>query len=173
MCGLRKQWTCWLVILLSDRENHVYDRIAGKGGTYPRRYHVSLHYKDHSEGTNICSSFTSCHVFLLPRFLLKLAFSFRSSDISAHPSPPGEPLHSGAFEAFAERQRGESGQLAAGRHARPPASARPFCPPQVWVKALIRLLENMSIKLYSISFMIVFHFMPSFCLYKNIKSWNS
>uniref|UniRef100_A0A8C6KCH2 Mitogen-activated protein kinase kinase kinase 3 n=1 Tax=Nothobranchius furzeri TaxID=105023 RepID=A0A8C6KCH2_NOTFU len=34
----------------SDRENHVYDRIAGKGGTYPRRYHVSLHYKDHSEG---------------------------------------------------------------------------------------------------------------------------
>uniref|UniRef100_A0A8P4GI43 Mitogen-activated protein kinase kinase kinase 3 n=1 Tax=Dicentrarchus labrax TaxID=13489 RepID=A0A8P4GI43_DICLA len=36
--------------LLSDRENHVYDRVAGKGGTYPRRYHVSLHHKDHSEG---------------------------------------------------------------------------------------------------------------------------
>uniref|UniRef100_A0A8C6NI24 Mitogen-activated protein kinase kinase kinase 3 n=1 Tax=Nothobranchius furzeri TaxID=105023 RepID=A0A8C6NI24_NOTFU len=35
---------------LDNRENHVYDRIAGKGGTYPRRYHVSLHYKDHSEG---------------------------------------------------------------------------------------------------------------------------
>uniref|UniRef100_A0A7N8XZC7 Mitogen-activated protein kinase kinase kinase 3 n=1 Tax=Mastacembelus armatus TaxID=205130 RepID=A0A7N8XZC7_9TELE len=34
----------------SDRENHVYDRVAGKGGTYPRRYHVSLHHKDHSEG---------------------------------------------------------------------------------------------------------------------------
>lgn len=34
----------------SDRENHVYDRIVGKGGTYPRRYHVSLHHKDHSEG---------------------------------------------------------------------------------------------------------------------------
>uniref|UniRef100_A0AAQ6A6U4 Mitogen-activated protein kinase kinase kinase 3 n=1 Tax=Amphiprion ocellaris TaxID=80972 RepID=A0AAQ6A6U4_AMPOC len=34
----------------SDRENHVYDRVAGKGGTYPRRYHVSLHCKDHSEG---------------------------------------------------------------------------------------------------------------------------
>uniref|UniRef100_A0A3Q2NMR0 Mitogen-activated protein kinase kinase kinase 3 n=1 Tax=Fundulus heteroclitus TaxID=8078 RepID=A0A3Q2NMR0_FUNHE len=34
----------------SDRENHVYDKVAGKGGTYPRRYHVSLHYKDHSEG---------------------------------------------------------------------------------------------------------------------------
>uniref|UniRef100_A0A672YJT0 Protein kinase domain-containing protein n=1 Tax=Sphaeramia orbicularis TaxID=375764 RepID=A0A672YJT0_9TELE len=32
------------------RENHVYDRVAGKGGTYPRRYHVSLHHKDHSEG---------------------------------------------------------------------------------------------------------------------------
>uniref|UniRef100_A0A8C1Z7C0 Mitogen-activated protein kinase kinase kinase 3-like n=1 Tax=Cyprinus carpio TaxID=7962 RepID=A0A8C1Z7C0_CYPCA len=35
---------------LSDRENHVYDKIVGKGGTYPRRYHVSLHHKDHSEG---------------------------------------------------------------------------------------------------------------------------
>ncbi|XP_029363427.1 mitogen-activated protein kinase kinase kinase 3 isoform X2 [Echeneis naucrates] len=34
----------------SDRENHVYDRVVGKGGTYPRRYHVSLHHKDHSEG---------------------------------------------------------------------------------------------------------------------------
>ncbi|KAK7940587.1 hypothetical protein WMY93_003913 [Mugilogobius chulae] len=34
----------------SDRENHVYDRIVGKGGTYPRRYHVSVHHKDHSEG---------------------------------------------------------------------------------------------------------------------------
>nr|XP_057904461.1 mitogen-activated protein kinase kinase kinase 3 isoform X2 [Doryrhamphus excisus] len=34
----------------SDRENHVYDRLVGKGGTYPRRYHVSLHHKDHSEG---------------------------------------------------------------------------------------------------------------------------
>lgn len=38
---------------LSDRENHVYDRVAGKGGTYPRRYHVSLHHKDHSEGRTI------------------------------------------------------------------------------------------------------------------------
>uniref|UniRef100_A0A7N6AF66 Mitogen-activated protein kinase kinase kinase 3 n=1 Tax=Anabas testudineus TaxID=64144 RepID=A0A7N6AF66_ANATE len=36
--------------LFLDRENHVYDRVAGKGGTYPRRYHVSLHHKDHSEG---------------------------------------------------------------------------------------------------------------------------
>lgn len=35
---------------LPDRENHVYDRLAGKGGTYPRRYHVSLHHKDLSEG---------------------------------------------------------------------------------------------------------------------------
>uniref|UniRef100_A0A6Q2Z0G8 Mitogen-activated protein kinase kinase kinase 3 n=1 Tax=Esox lucius TaxID=8010 RepID=A0A6Q2Z0G8_ESOLU len=33
-----------------DRENHVYDKVVGKGGTYPRRYHVSLHHKDHSEG---------------------------------------------------------------------------------------------------------------------------
>ncbi|KAI3359579.1 hypothetical protein L3Q82_013978 [Scortum barcoo] len=33
----------------SDQENHVYDRVPGKGGTYPRRYHVSLHHKDHSE----------------------------------------------------------------------------------------------------------------------------
>uniref|UniRef100_A0A674NEY8 Mitogen-activated protein kinase kinase kinase 3 n=1 Tax=Takifugu rubripes TaxID=31033 RepID=A0A674NEY8_TAKRU len=35
---------------VSDRENHAYDRVAGKGGTYPRRYHVSLHHKDLSEG---------------------------------------------------------------------------------------------------------------------------
>uniref|UniRef100_A0AAZ3RJI5 Protein kinase domain-containing protein n=1 Tax=Oncorhynchus tshawytscha TaxID=74940 RepID=A0AAZ3RJI5_ONCTS len=35
---------------VSDRENHVYDKVVGKGGTYPRRYHVSLHHKDHSEG---------------------------------------------------------------------------------------------------------------------------
>jgi len=35
---------------LSDRENHANDKIVGKGGTYPRRYHVSLHHKDHSEG---------------------------------------------------------------------------------------------------------------------------
>ncbi|XP_058626769.1 mitogen-activated protein kinase kinase kinase 3 isoform X1 [Onychostoma macrolepis] len=34
----------------ADRENHVYDKTVGKGGTYPRRYHVSLHHKDHSEG---------------------------------------------------------------------------------------------------------------------------
>ncbi|XP_072549382.1 mitogen-activated protein kinase kinase kinase 3 [Salminus brasiliensis] len=34
----------------ADRENHVYDKVVGKGGTYPRRYHVSLHHKDHSEG---------------------------------------------------------------------------------------------------------------------------
>uniref|UniRef100_A0A3P9M5P6 Mitogen-activated protein kinase kinase kinase 3 n=1 Tax=Oryzias latipes TaxID=8090 RepID=A0A3P9M5P6_ORYLA len=34
----------------ADRENYMYDRIAGKGGTYPRRYHVSLHCKDHNEG---------------------------------------------------------------------------------------------------------------------------
>ncbi|KAG7459766.1 hypothetical protein MATL_G00214220 [Megalops atlanticus] len=34
----------------SDRENHFYDKVAGKGGTYPRRYHVSPQHKDHSEG---------------------------------------------------------------------------------------------------------------------------
>uniref|UniRef100_A0A669B2E0 Mitogen-activated protein kinase kinase kinase 3 n=1 Tax=Oreochromis niloticus TaxID=8128 RepID=A0A669B2E0_ORENI len=33
-----------------NRENHVYDRVAGKGGTFPRRYLVSLPYKDNSEG---------------------------------------------------------------------------------------------------------------------------
>ncbi|KAM8824806.1 mitogen-activated protein kinase kinase kinase 3 [Synchiropus picturatus] len=35
---------------LSDQENHVSDRLLGKGGTYPRRYHVSLHHKDLGEG---------------------------------------------------------------------------------------------------------------------------
>nr|XP_023655621.1 mitogen-activated protein kinase kinase kinase 3-like [Paramormyrops kingsleyae]XP_023655623.1 mitogen-activated protein kinase kinase kinase 3-like [Paramormyrops kingsleyae] len=33
----------------SDRENHVHDRSA-KGGTYPRRYHLSPQHKDHNEG---------------------------------------------------------------------------------------------------------------------------
>ncbi|XP_015217432.2 mitogen-activated protein kinase kinase kinase 3 isoform X1 [Lepisosteus oculatus] len=33
----------------ADRENHIYDKV-GKGGTYPRRYHVSMQHKDHSEG---------------------------------------------------------------------------------------------------------------------------
>ncbi|XP_035261285.1 mitogen-activated protein kinase kinase kinase 3 isoform X1 [Anguilla anguilla] len=34
----------------SDRENHIYEKVVAKGGTYPRRYHVSLQHKDHSEG---------------------------------------------------------------------------------------------------------------------------
>uniref|UniRef100_A0A8C3S5I3 Mitogen-activated protein kinase kinase kinase 3 n=1 Tax=Chelydra serpentina TaxID=8475 RepID=A0A8C3S5I3_CHESE len=33
----------------SDRENQIYDK-AGKGGTYPRRYHVSMQHKDYSDG---------------------------------------------------------------------------------------------------------------------------
>lgn len=35
----------------------MYDKVVGKGGTYPRRYHVSLHHKDHSEGEtkDICT----------------------------------------------------------------------------------------------------------------------
>ncbi|XP_043911130.1 mitogen-activated protein kinase kinase kinase 3 [Protopterus annectens] len=33
----------------SDRENEVYDKI-GKGGTYPRRLHVSVQYKDYNDG---------------------------------------------------------------------------------------------------------------------------
>ncbi|XP_073463700.1 mitogen-activated protein kinase kinase kinase 3 isoform X2 [Aquarana catesbeiana] len=34
----------------SDRENQFYDK-AGKGGTYPRRYHhVSVHHKDYNDG---------------------------------------------------------------------------------------------------------------------------
>uniref|UniRef100_A0A4W3IBK1 Mitogen-activated protein kinase kinase kinase 3 n=1 Tax=Callorhinchus milii TaxID=7868 RepID=A0A4W3IBK1_CALMI len=35
--------------LVTDRENHIYDK-AGKGGTYPRQYHVSLHQKDYGDG---------------------------------------------------------------------------------------------------------------------------
>ncbi|XP_070778747.1 mitogen-activated protein kinase kinase kinase 3 isoform X1 [Enoplosus armatus] len=51
----------------SDRENHVYDRVAGKGGTYPRRYHVSLHHKDHSEGKTISN--LSAFINYAPGFL--------------------------------------------------------------------------------------------------------
>lgn len=54
--------------LLSDRENHVYDRVAGKGGTYPRRYHVSLHHKDHSEGKTIINYVSGLLHFLLALF---------------------------------------------------------------------------------------------------------
>ncbi|XP_039595826.1 mitogen-activated protein kinase kinase kinase 3 [Polypterus senegalus] len=32
-----------------DRENQIYDK-AGKGGTYPRRYHMSLQNKDYNDG---------------------------------------------------------------------------------------------------------------------------
>lgn len=35
--------------LLSDRENQIYDK-AGKGGTYPRRYNVSMQHKDYNDG---------------------------------------------------------------------------------------------------------------------------
>uniref|UniRef100_A0A8D0HNH8 Mitogen-activated protein kinase kinase kinase 3 n=1 Tax=Sphenodon punctatus TaxID=8508 RepID=A0A8D0HNH8_SPHPU len=33
----------------SDRENQIHDK-AGKGGTYPRRYQVSMQHKDYSDG---------------------------------------------------------------------------------------------------------------------------
>ncbi|RMB94761.1 hypothetical protein DUI87_28740 [Hirundo rustica rustica] len=33
----------------SDRENQIYDK-AGKGGTYPRRYNISMQHKDYNEG---------------------------------------------------------------------------------------------------------------------------
>lgn len=40
-----------LVIPLSysDRETQLYDK-GVKGGTYPRRYHVSVHHKDYNDG---------------------------------------------------------------------------------------------------------------------------
>ncbi|KAG7272648.1 hypothetical protein CRUP_008476 [Coryphaenoides rupestris] len=44
------QYSETATLTVSDRENCAYDRVVGKGGTFPRRYHVSLHYKDHSEG---------------------------------------------------------------------------------------------------------------------------
>lgn len=53
--------------------------------------------------------------------------SFRSPHVSTDTPPSGEPVHSGALAAVAERQRGECGQLAAGRHqgqAPPPGAIR-------------------------------------------------
>lgn len=42
--------TCFAMLLLvPDRENQIYDK-AGKGGTYPRRYHVSVQHKDYNDG---------------------------------------------------------------------------------------------------------------------------
>uniref|UniRef100_A0A670J8Z1 Mitogen-activated protein kinase kinase kinase 3 n=1 Tax=Podarcis muralis TaxID=64176 RepID=A0A670J8Z1_PODMU len=37
------------VSLCPDRENQIYDK-AEKGGTYPRRYHVSMQHKDYNDG---------------------------------------------------------------------------------------------------------------------------
>lgn len=37
------------LLLLPDRENQIYDK-AGKGGTYPRRYNVSMQHKDYNDG---------------------------------------------------------------------------------------------------------------------------
>lgn len=42
----------------------MYDRVAGKGGTYPRRYHVSLHCKDHNEGKKRHQDDTFTSLFL-------------------------------------------------------------------------------------------------------------
>lgn len=68
------------VFPLLDREN-VYDKIVGKGGTYPRRYHVSLHHKDHSEGTIYSQiyhySLKILNIFDLPN-LLEIFGSFSS-----------------------------------------------------------------------------------------------
>lgn len=40
----------------SDRETQLYDK-GVKGGTYPRRYHVSVHHKDYNDGecATVCS----------------------------------------------------------------------------------------------------------------------
>lgn len=52
----------------------MYDKIVGKGGTYPRRYHVSLHHKDHSEGTK-CSNLGYSHIHTPCHNLYKKCFS--------------------------------------------------------------------------------------------------
>lgn len=128
--------------LLSDRENHVYDRVAGKGGTYPRRYHVSVHHKDHSEGKTIgivspfINDVTCLFLPLISPVLSQVIFNltqpfscspFRPSNVSADPSPPGEPVHSGALTPVAQRQRGERGQLAAGRRSGQTPTPRSLC----------------------------------------------
>lgn len=98
---------------LPDRENHVYDRLAGKGGTYPRRYHVSLHHKDLSEGRGASpaplnpSHHPSVHPST-PSLIL-----FRSEDLPTPPAVPGEPFHPGALPPLPQRQRGEPGSVQA------------------------------------------------------------
>lgn len=83
----------------------MHDKVVGKGGTYPRRYHVSLHHKDHSEGrgTVHCSSHqtTLCHITLyltvsltplLNHLLLLLVswfFSHHSFTLNSPLIPPG------------------------------------------------------------------------------------
>lgn len=48
----RLTWACREAsdrCLSSDRETQLCDK-GVKGGTYPRRYHVSVHHKDYSDG---------------------------------------------------------------------------------------------------------------------------
>ncbi len=120
---------------LSDRENHVYDKNIGKGGTYPRRYHVSLHHKDHSEGmkhSNLGSSHIHTPVSPTPYFI-QIMLLLRSTNISTDPSSPGKLVHVGAVAAFTERQWGEFGELAAGWSSSQTPLAGPPSPSQVWV----------------------------------------
>lgn len=53
----RLTWACREAsdpCLSSDREAQLYDK-GVKGGTYPRRYHVSVHHKDYSDGECACT----------------------------------------------------------------------------------------------------------------------
>eukprot|EP00079_Xenopus_tropicalis_P010590 XP_002935600.2 PREDICTED: mitogen-activated protein kinase kinase kinase 3 [Xenopus tropicalis] len=47
--GYRTYRNNLLCLFFSDRENQFSDR-AGKGGTYPRRYHVSIQHKEYNDG---------------------------------------------------------------------------------------------------------------------------
>lgn len=77
----------------SDRENHVYGKIIAKGGTYPRRYPVSPHHKDLSEGKLYINTHTHTHLRTVSSVTI-IQFHFapwhvRSAHVSTDTTPPG------------------------------------------------------------------------------------
>lgn len=74
----------------------MYDKIIAKGGTYPRRYPVSPHHKDLSEGESYRNVYIRIYIYLCKGvavlvffLLLKLGSALRSADVSTDTTSPG------------------------------------------------------------------------------------
>lgn len=49
-----KKYITFLCVLI-DYDNPIFEKF-GKGGTYPRRYHISYHHQDYNDGKFIRST---------------------------------------------------------------------------------------------------------------------